>query len=136
MRKTKSDLWNTYLCNRLSSIETNIRVARTVRLAVIATTIALFGVGIYLIDLSDLIFFGAIAIAIVIAMGWYFTFSRAFFQSDHVIKKYEDLILKNVRGELTENEIYKEYKMIQELEKGWGILILKGRFWRRFIKMK
>ena len=129
--KKGSNPWNTYLCNRLDSIETNIRVARTVRLAVIATTIALVGVGKYIFDISLLLIF----LAVISSAIWYLFFTVAFFYSDEVIKKYENLILKNIMGKITNDEIYKEYKKIRELEKGWGILILKGRFWRKFIQL-
>lgn len=132
MKKINSDLWNTFLCNRLSSLEANIRTSRTVRLGVMTVAIALIGVGKYLFDLPNSITYLAIAITII----WYFTFSVAFFKSDHVIKKYENLILKNIKGELTKDEIFNEYKDIQDLEKILRILILKGRFWRYFIKLK
>ena len=50
MRKTKSELWHIFLCNKLNSIEANIRTARTVRLAVIAITFASIGFGNYILN--------------------------------------------------------------------------------------
>jgi len=130
MGKTTSDSWNSFLCSRLTSIETDVRTARTVRLAVIGAVLTFVGALNYFYK-TPLI----VAIAILgIAMAWYFLFTMAFFQGDLAIKMYNELILYNMRGKLSEDDIYRKYKKIEELEKKWEILFLHGRFWRIIIK--
>ena len=140
MENTKRNLWNTYLCNRLASIEADIRTGRRIRLAVITVIIALIGVLRYLFsnyfDNNITMYIIISLTAVILSIIWYISFSIAFFLSDEMMKKYEDLILKNIMGNLTNNEILKEYYMIKQRESKLGIKILKGRFWRKIFKLK
>ncbi len=132
MRYKGSNSWNTFLCNRLTAIETNINSARAVRLAVITVAAALITIGKYLFDIP----FWTIYWSIVGCFIWYLLFTCAFFYIDSIVKKYEDLILKNLLGKLCTDEICQEYMKIKKLENEWYILILRGRFLRNFYKIR
>ena len=132
-KMVNSGLWITYLCNRLASIEADIRTARTIRLSVIAVTAASFSVVVYVFRIMS---FTVLFLICCFCTIIYLSHTVAFSKSDTVVKRYENLIVRIINGVLTDEGIDRECKQIKELEKDWKMVILKGRFWRIVYKKR
>jgi hypothetical protein len=121
--------WNSFLCSRLTSLESQIIAARAIRLSVIAVAGVLIGVGTYVFRLPIPIPVFAVVVCVILGcIIWYLLFTWGFFKVNKVKKQYEELILSNINLEYSSDEIYQKYMKIKEYEKEWYMLLIRGRF--------